>query len=90
MKTLVIVIKGEYFDQIARGEKTTEYRAVTPFWTSRLYDKEGKKRQYDRIEFINGYNTNSRRMITGYEGFTKRVNTYYIKVGPIHRKSYRS
>jgi hypothetical protein len=87
MKTLVIVIKSEYFDMIARGEKTTEYREVTPFWTSRLYDKEGKKRQYDRIEFINGYNADARRMITEYNGFTKRGSKYNIQVGKITESS---
>lgn len=51
--TLKIVIKGEWFDQIIAKEKKTEYRKVSPFWTSRLYDKSGKKRAYDLIEFIN-------------------------------------
>lgn len=54
---LKIVIKGEWFDEIASKKKKIEYREYTPFWISRLYDKDVKKRDYDLIEFINGYNT---------------------------------
>jgi hypothetical protein len=42
MSTLKIIIKGEYFDQIKAGTKKIEYRDITPFWTSRLYNN-GKK-----------------------------------------------
>lgn len=77
MNTLIIIIKKEWFDEIAAGRKTIENRDVTPFWTSRLFDVSGMRRNYDRLEFINGYNTNARRMITGFEGFTKRSNKYF-------------
>ncbi len=73
----------EWFDQIAAGTKKTEYRDIVPFWTSRLFDTEGKRRKYDRIEFINGYNKDARRLITAFEGFTTRNNTYCIKIGKI-------
>jgi hypothetical protein len=83
METLKIVIKKIYFDQIASGEKKIEYRAVKPFWQSRLYDANGKKRIYDNIEFINGYNADAKRMITKFEGFEKKGLKYNIKVGKI-------
>lgn len=83
METLKIVIKKQWFDEIASGKKKIEYREVKPFWQSRLYDTNGKKRKYDRIEFINGYNVDANRMITKYEGFEKRANLYHIKVGKI-------
>lgn len=81
MATLKIVIKAEWFDEIASGKKTIEYRDVTPFWTSRLFDENGKRRAYEKIEFINGYNTDARRMIVEYLGFTTRNNTYLYKGG---------
>ena len=87
METLKIVIKKEWFDEIASGKKKIEYRDISPFWTSRLYDKNGKKRAYDLIEFINGYNTDARRMITKFEGFQKRGNFYNIQVGKIVKSS---
>jgi hypothetical protein len=81
MQTLKIVIKKIYFDQIASGEKKIEYRDVKPFWQSRLYDANGKKKIYDNIEFINGYNADAKRMITKFEGFEKKGTKYNIKVG---------
>ena len=83
---LKIVIKGQWFDEIASGEKDIEYREQTQFWISRLYDKDGNKRHYDVIEFINGYNTDARRMITKYDGFSKRSGQFWIKVGKILKK----
>jgi hypothetical protein len=53
MEILKIVIKKEWFDEIASGKKKIEYREVKPFWESRLYDASGKKRKYEKIEFIN-------------------------------------
>lgn len=83
MPTLKIVIKGKWFDEIASGIKKTEYRDVSPFWTSRLFDAEGKRKPYDSIEFINGYNPNARRMVTEFKGFITRGDTYFIKIGKI-------
>jgi hypothetical protein len=84
--TLKIVIKGEWFDKIAAKEKVIEYRDITPFWRSRLYDKEGNKRDYEFIEFINGYNKDARRMITEFKGFEKKDGYFQIYVGEIIKK----
>jgi hypothetical protein len=83
MLTLKIVIKKEWFDKIKSGEKTTEYREKKPFWDSRLKDKQGNYIKYDRIEFINGYVKNARRMITGFGGVSLYGKVYHIKVGKI-------
>jgi hypothetical protein len=83
MASLKIVIIKKYFDEIAAGTKKIEYREVKPFWESRLYDATGKKKEYDYIEFINGYNADARRMVTQYGGFTKRSGRFHIKVGKI-------
>jgi len=83
METLKIVIKRQWFDEIASGKKKIEYREVKPFWQSRLYDANGKKRKYDNIEFINGYNVDAKRMVTKYEGFNKKGLKFNIKIGKI-------
>ncbi|MDQ3536858.1 MAG: ASCH domain-containing protein [Bacteroidota bacterium] len=83
METLKIIIKGEYFDMIKSGEKKIEYREVTPFWTSRLFDKEGKKRSYDSVLFINGYNKDARRLTTEFKGVTIKNGVYNIHLGKI-------
>ena len=50
MQTLHLNLKAEYFDQIADGSKTHEYRLCTPFWEKRLAGKT-----FDRIEVKKGY-----------------------------------
>lgn len=86
--TLKIFIKGIFFDQIIAGTKNMEYRKVSPFWSSRLLDANNKKRHYDQIEFINGMKPDSRRVITGYEGFKQRGEEYLIGIGKILKKNF--
>jgi hypothetical protein len=86
MGTLKIIIKGIYFDEILKGNKKIEYRDEVPFWTSRLFDKSGKERSYDRIEFINGYNADARRMITEFKGVKLKRGVYEIGIGRILKK----
>lgn len=85
--TLKIFIKGIYFDQIIAKTKTIEYRKVSPFWSSRLFDSNNK-RHYDQIEFINGYKSDSRRVITAYEGFRKKKEEYLIGIGKFVIKKF--
>ena len=83
MLTLKIVIKKEWFDKIKSGEKTIEYREAKPFWYSRLKAEKGNYIKYDRIEFINGYVRNARRMITVFGGVSLHGKVYHIKIGKI-------
>ena len=83
LKTLKIVIKGEWLDLILSGKKKIEYREQSDFWVSRLYDENDKKRKYDQIEFINGYNKNARRLLTKYEGFSSKSGLFNIRIGKI-------
>ncbi len=39
MKTLHLVLKAEWYDMIASGEKREEYREITSYWLNRLRDK---------------------------------------------------
>lgn len=50
LKVLHLTLKKEWFDMIASGEKTQEYREIKPYWQSRLVDKH-----YDIVELRNGY-----------------------------------
>lgn len=38
--TLHLVLKSKWYDMIASGEKKEEYRAITPYWTKRIWDKD--------------------------------------------------
>ena len=62
-KVLHLNLYRKYFDQILEGEKTTEYREVTPYWSKRL---EG--RYYDVIQFRNGYRKDAPEMLVEFKG----------------------
>jgi hypothetical protein len=83
--TLKLFIKREWFDQIQTGKKKIEYRDNSPFWRSRLYDKNGKKRKYESIEFINGYKRYAPRMCTTFKGFDLKRNSIHIHIGKVFR-----
>lgn len=63
-KILTLTIKKKWFDLIKSGEKKIEYRSYKPYWIKRIVDKE-----YDVIDFRNGYRSDSPRVITKYEGY---------------------
>ena len=51
MKRIEIFLTRKWFDLIASGEKTSEYRQVKPFWTARLKEAQPG----DEIIFRRGY-----------------------------------
>lgn len=68
MRVLHLTLKKKWWDMIASGEKKEEYREVKEYWISRLYDhdivsrnnvasykKPTTKREFDIVEFKNGY-----------------------------------
>ena len=77
-KVLHLNLYHKYFNQILKGEKTTEYREVTPYWSKRL---EG--RHYDVIKFKNGYAKEAPEMIVEYKGMYIIGSQYAIVLGKI-------
>ena len=81
-KVLHLNLYRKYFDQILKGEKTTEYREVTPYWSKRL---EG--RHYDVIQFRNGYAKVAPAMIVEFKGMgidnDVQGSRYAIQLGKI-------
>lgn len=37
--TLHLVLKAKWYDMIVSGKKKEEYRAITPYWTKRIWEK---------------------------------------------------
>ncbi len=73
-KTLVLPLKGIYFDAIRRGEKVAEYRLVTPYWSKRL---EG--RSYKSVILKRGYPKNGddeRILVLPWQGVTRKTITH--------------
>lgn len=48
--TLHLNLKKQWFDKIASGVKTEEYRDIKPYWTKRLFN-----RHYQYVCFHLGY-----------------------------------
>ena len=81
-KVLHLNLYHKYFNQILKGEKTIEYREVTPYWSKRL---EG--RHYDVIKFKNGYRKDAPEMLVEFKGMGtitfQTTPTYAIELGKI-------
>ena len=67
-RVLRMTLKKEFFDQIANGTKVEEYRDMSGHWISRLLEEDGSSREYDYVEFINGYAKNAPRLLVEWKG----------------------
>lgn len=67
MRILHLTLKKKWFDMIASGEKREEYRELKPYWHSRL------NKQYDVIEFRNGYAKDCPAMIVELKEIVKSL-----------------
>jgi len=82
VSVLHLNLHREFFSQIAAGTKRTEYRSQTPYWKKRL-----ENRQYDAIQFRNGYATKAPEMLVEFLG-RRRIRKwgkpcYAIRLGRI-------
>ena len=83
-KTLHLNLLRKYFDQIAEGNKTIEYRDKTDYWKRRLENKE-----YDVIKFRNGYAKDAPTMLVEYVGLNVgNPFAYEIQIGKVLEVQY--
>ena len=89
MKILHLTLKKQWFDMIASGEKTEEYREMKPYWHKRLLN-----RKYDAISFRNGYSKTAPTMLIEFKslysglglishGAPSSQHVYILKLGEI-------
>ena len=71
LKILRLTLSWSPFEVMHTGEKSTEYRKPSKWIESRLIDKE-----YDLVEFINGYGSGRPVFIAEYLGFDKSRAAY--------------
>jgi signal peptidase I len=64
LRVLRLTLKRKWYDMIASGEKREEYRTPGKWILSRMIGKD-----YDLIEFKNGYGANVPSMIVEYKGY---------------------
>ena len=58
MKILHMTLHKKWFNLIANGKKSEEYREIKPYWT-----KIFSRQKYDAIQFVNGYGNNRPRAL---------------------------
>ena len=69
MKPLPLTLKKQWFDMIASGQKTEEYREIKPYWTTRLKDPA----RYQTVQFKNGYSKHAPTVTLELLGITKGI-----------------
>jgi hypothetical protein len=68
MKIQHLTLKNTWFDMIASGLKTCEYREIKPYWKKRLFYPDGSMIRFDKIIFRNGYSKDSPVMAFRHHG----------------------
>lgn len=63
-----MTIRKYWFDMILKEIKKEEYRENKPYWTDRLYYKDGNPQYYDAIQLTNGYDADSPSILMDYLG----------------------
>jgi hypothetical protein len=54
-RVLHLTLERKWFDLIAQGKKTSEYREYKDHWKSRLVSAGKGFRKFDEVRFVNGY-----------------------------------
>jgi len=57
---LILVVKKKWFDMIASGEKTEEYRECKSYWIKRFEKMRGVPKEELKVEFRLGYQKNAK------------------------------
>ena len=88
LKPLNLTLKKKWFDLIASGKKTEEYREIKPYWTIRLIDpKTTEFKEFSEIIFKNGYSRDAPVMRVEFKGIKfgefEGKKVYVIKLGKI-------
>ena len=78
---LSFVLKYEWFDKIASGEKTKEYREITDYNTHKLFLKN-----YKTVTFLRGYNKQNKLKFK-INGICKTTNTNDLNLSEVYEIS---
>jgi hypothetical protein len=77
-RILHLTLLRVWFEQIASGQKTQEYREIKPYWIKRL-----RERTYDEVWFKNGYSKDAPFMRVEYKGLKEENNRFVIQLGEV-------
>lgn len=79
--TLHLTLHLSAFEVMVTGEKRLEFRKPGKWINSRLFRKDGTKKQYDFIKFVNGYGDDKPYFICKYMGFEYEYGTFLYSNG---------
>jgi hypothetical protein len=71
LRILKLPLNYPPYQVMETGEKTDEFRKPGAWIESRLYNKDGSKREYDYIEFRYGYGHKRPAFLCEFKGFEK-------------------
>lgn len=77
--TLHLTLHKKAFEVMVTGEKDREYRKPTAWIKSRLFHKNGVKKEYKYIQFKNGYSKDA-------PCFTAELQEWWYAVGGVKRE----
>lgn len=83
-RVLYLTLHKKWFDMTATGEKKIERREATEYWQSRLLDTSKhpfKTKQFDEIEFRNGYGKKVPHMRFKCGTITLQAGQFEIAIG---------
>lgn len=77
---LTLTLKKEWFDMIASGIKTEEYREIKQYWTTRF------RKDFTHILFRNGYSKDCPEMLVECKGIMQDIGL--PEWGAVENKKY--
>lgn len=82
MKTLHLVLKSKWYDKIASGEKTSEYRECKPYWNKRFMPDGDYRAGLDPVafEYCIAGKYDSVVFHRGYTSETMEFSVYVIQI----------
>ena len=72
-KILHLTLSKEPFQVMVTGEKRVEFRKPTKWIESRLFNKDGTRKDYDIIKFTNGYGNDKPFFTAIFNGFARSL-----------------
>ena len=85
MKILHLTLKKKWFNLIASGKKTVEYREFKPYWEKRLVAK-----RFTEVHFRNGYGTDDPFMRVACIGIFMFLPKHGMRFAPKHGEKIES
>jgi len=76
MKILLLTLSEKPFEVMVTGEKTIEFRKPSDWIKSRLFNKDGSRKEYDAVKFVNGYGSDKPFFVAIFNGFDTSEDKY--------------